>query len=209
MAVYVPHLTYQQFRQAVLGRRYDLDGVAGAQCYDGAYLLYQQPDIGQFLYTQRAFDTSLKGYVKTCWTDTRARSRNASGVFVAVSRLQDVKKGDVLVLNTYPNWYGTTGHICYADEDYNGSDYMNILGQNQGMGSNPYTGTPFNIQRSYIGNAFLGAFRYTAWASAPSPEPEPEPEPSTSVYNRSRYNFVLFNRRKRQEKWIRKPSKRR
>ena len=206
----VPHLTYQSFRGAVLGKRYDLDGEWGAQCWDGVQLLYTQSDINQYLYTQHNINVNLKGYVKTCWTNPTCRQRNGSGQFIQIPRLQDVRRGDVIIFDTYSDsdgkWYGITGHIAFADENYDGSGYINMLGQNQGRGSNPYTGKAFDIWRGKTA-PFLGAFRYIVWGGE-SPEPEPEPQPE-SVYNRSRYNFVLFNRRKRQEKWIRKPLKRR
>lgn len=204
----VPHLTYLSFRDAVLGRYFDLDGSGGAQCWDAVQLLYTQADIGQYLYTIRAFDINQKGYVKTCWTDPRCRQRNGSGHFIQVPNLSDVRRGDIVVLDTYYNQYGKvygiTGHIAFADEDYNGQESIDFLGQNQGKGSNPYTGKAFNIVKSDISHAFLGAFRYTAWnGSSPTP---PTPQP---LYNKHRYNFVLFNRRKRQEKWTKKLLKRR
>ena len=43
MAKYnVPHATYDEFRDAVNGGFYDLDGLYGAQCWDGVELLYTQ-----------------------------------------------------------------------------------------------------------------------------------------------------------------------
>ena len=200
----VPHLTYQSFRDTVMGRWYDLDGLYGAQCWDGVQLLYTQEDIHQYLYTAYNIDPSLKGYAKTCWSNQTARQRNGSGQFIQIPNLSDVRRGDIIVLDTLSGWYGVTGHIAFADEKYDGSGYISMLGQNQGQGSNPYTGKAFNIWRGKT-NSFLGAFRYIVWGGETPPPPEPEPE---TVYNRSRYNFVLFNRRKRQEKWTNRPSKR-
>lgn len=200
----VPHLTYLSFREYVLGRYYDLDGSWGAQCWDGVQLLYTQEDVGQYLYTAHNIDPSQRGYVKTCWSNPTCRQRNGSGHFTQVPNLNDVRRGDIIVLNTLSGWYGSTGHIAFADEDYNGSANITMLGQNQGQGSNPYTGKAFSIWTGNIRDAFLGAFRYSVWGGQ-TPTPQPQPE---NVYNRSRYNFVLFNRRKRQEKWTKNLSSR-
>ena len=72
---------------------------------------------------------------------------------------------------------GTTanppGHIGFADEDYNGSGYIKILGQNQGSGGtpppiiNPNGGTTANVNNLYVLSDFLGAFRYKSWHTHP------------------------------------------
>lgn len=168
----VAHATYDEFKAAVIGRGFDLDGGFNYQCWSAVDLLYEQSDVGQYLYTSRYFIPTDPGYAKTCWTYLPARNLNASGHFTAVYNVTEIKRGDIIVFDTYPNWYGTAGHIAYADEDYNGTDYIDLLGQNQGPGSNPYTGTVFNVTRSYLGGAFLGIFRYDAWESTP-PGPQP------------------------------------
>ena len=181
---YVPHSNYLEFRNAVNGNGYDMDGYYGYQCWDGVDLLYQQSDVGQYLYTAFNFDTSLSSGVRTCWTYAPARARNGSGHFSEVLNVTDIRQGDIIVLDQYPGWYASTGHIGFADEDYNGTDYIYILGQNQGAGD-PQVGAPFNIMRSYIGvGAFLGAFRYDAWASTPPIPPIPE--------NRGHFPWVLY-----------------
>lgn len=168
MAKYnVPHATYDEFKAAVNGHAYDMDGLYGAQCWDGVELLYTQNDIGQHLITGN-------GVAKGCWQNANARAINGSGHFSQVINKGDIKKGDIIVFNTYTGWYGSTGHIAFADEDYNGTTMIRILGQNQGPGSNPQTGTPFNVRSSYLGNAFLGAFRYDRWQNQPTPTPTTE-----------------------------------
>ena len=166
----VPHATYDEFRNAVNGQYYDLDGQYGAQCYDGALLLYVQNDINQFLYTAHNVDPSLAGTAKSCWSYEPARNLNASGHFSPVYDKTQIKKGDILVFDTRAGWYGASGHIGYADEDYNGTDYLNILSENYGAGSNPTTGKAFNIARAYL-SPFLGAFRYDGWQSPIPPQP--------------------------------------
>lgn len=181
-APYVPHATYDEFRNAVNGHGYDLDGYYGYQCWDGVDLLYEQSDVGQYL------TTANTGLVKNCWLNISARESNGSGHFEIVgSSPVLIKKGDILVFNTYSGWYGTTGHIGFANEDYNGTDYISLLSQNFGSGSNPQTGKPFNIMNAFLGTAFLGAFRYKPWAVTP-------PTPTQTEHN---FPWVLFARKLR------------
>ena len=179
----VPHSTYDAFRNAVNGNGYDMDGSYGYQCWDGVDLLYEQSDVGQYLYT--AYNVGGGDpYAKTCWSNINARNRNGSGHFSMVYNASEIKKGDILVFNTYSGWYGTAGHIGFADEDYNGTEYINILSQNFGPGSNPTTGLPFNIRQAFLGSAFLGAFRYDKWAT-------PTPPPPTPTAKKSKFPFPI------------------
>lgn len=170
MAKYnVAHSTYDKFRDAVNGKWYDLDGYYGAQCWDGIQLLYTQNDIGQNFVLGN-------GRAKGAWQNTWCRNINGSGHFRKIDNKRLLKKGDIIVFNTYAGWYGTTGHVGYADEDYNGTDTIRILSQNFGTGSNPTTGKAFNIMNAYLGDAFLGAFRYDKWEEPVPPTP---PTPTT------------------------------
>lgn len=167
----VPHATYQEFRNAVNGHGYDVDGQYGYQCWDGVDLLYEQSDVNQYLYTAANIGQG-SATAKSCWINTTCRSRNGSGHFYIVYDVTEIKRGDIIVFNTYSGWYGSAGHIGFADEDYNGTQYINILSQNFGSGSNPTTGKPFNVMRAYLGTAFLGVFRYEPW-DTPTPPPPP------------------------------------
>ena len=182
-APYVPHATYQEFRDAVIGHGYDIDGYFGYQCWDGVDLLYEQSDIGQYLYTGNRWGGS--GVAKECWTYPQARALNGSGHFTAFTGSVNIKRGDILVLNTYSGWYGSAGHIAFADEDYNGTEYINMLGQNQGPNANPTTGVPFNIRNNFLGTAFLGGFRYDRWESTPP----------TPIQTEHRFPWVLYARK--------------
>lgn len=166
----VPHSTYDEFRNAVNHRGYDLDGFAGFQCWDGVDLIYQQSDVGQYLYTARNVGQG-EGTAKSCWLNETARGLNGSGHFSIITDKTKIKKGDIIVFNTYQGWYGSAGHIGFANEDYNGTEYIDILSQNYGAGSNPDTGKPFNIARALLGSAFLGVFRYDAWNQPTPPTP--------------------------------------
>lgn len=167
-----PHATYNQWRNAVNGQFVDIDGQFGAQCWDGVCALYVQNGIGQYLYT--AYNVGQgDGTAKSCWLNDTARGLNGSGHFRIITDQTSIKKGDIIVFNTYSGWYGSSGHIGFADEDYNGTNYINILSENYGQGSNPTTGKAFNIAKAYLGEAFLGVFRYDGW-NQPSPPPPPQ-----------------------------------
>lgn len=163
-----PHATYDEFRNAVNGLYIDLDGEWGAQCWDGACLIYVQNNINQFLYTAHNINPQLSSAVRTCWTNLNARERNGSGHFSIVYNKEDIKKGDIVVLDTY-----TTGHIAYADEDYSGQNTMNFLGENQGAGSSSTVGKAFNIESLDLSN-FMGAFRLDMWNQPVPPTPTGE-----------------------------------
>ena len=193
--VRVPHGSYQQWRDATLGNGYDVDGWYGDQCWDFCALLYRQ--YGLTLITKAG-----GGGAVDCWRVSRYV--NSQPPFESFTGVQNIKRGDILVFDANP--YNSAGHICFADADYKDSyiDYRGIrrlpcLGQNQrGNGSGyPVTVDDLNLAE------FLGIFRNMEWRGD-SPTPTPE-----GVYNRNRYNFVLFNRRKRQEKWTKKLLKRR
>ncbi|MBR3254227.1 CHAP domain-containing protein [Candidatus Saccharibacteria bacterium] len=149
----VPIESYQVFRDTVIGNGYDLDGHYSYQCWDGACLLWQQ--IGRWLYTGN-------GCASGCWT--LERDVNAGNDFDLIYDKKQIKRGDVVVFSC-----GQYGHIGYADEDYNGSDYIRLLGQNQSADMK------FCVINMGLGT-FLGAFRFKQWEK-PTPTP-PAPTPS-------------------------------
>lgn len=152
-AVYsVPFDTYQVFKNTVNGNAYDIDNYYGAQCWDGAALLWQQ--MGLALYTGN-------GLAIGCW-DLK-RDQNKYDKFELITDVNSLQLGDVVVMR--PN------HIGFFD-GWNGSA-MRILGQNQSGNGN---GSPFNIV-TIARSAFAGAFRYNGWVIAPTPTPAPSPTP--------------------------------
>ena len=186
--VIVPHLTYNDFRNATLGNGYNVDGAFGNQCWDYVALLYHQ--YGLTLQTKVGGGSAYQ-----CWTISRAA--NSRYPFVSVDGVTNIKRGDVIVTNRNP--WSSNGHIFIADENYRTSGNKNKIwgiGQNQ-RGSQSLPATRDEISLTY----FLGIFRNTTWGGS---SPTPTPSPSI-VYNKGKYNFVLFNRRKRQEQWTRKP----
>ena len=97
----------------------------------------------------------------------------------------DIKRGDVLVF--YASGLNYTGHICFADEDFNGTQYIDCLGQNQGQGVG--RGTPSNIARLRL-TAFMGGFRNTNWKAEP-------PTPVTTFKKKKKYPWVLYDEKLR------------
>lgn len=167
--VSIPHATYDEFRNATLGNSYDYDGYYQCQCWDFCQELYYQ--YGLTLYT------GPNGWAVECWTVSR--SLNAVHPFTDIfSGMQNIKRGDMLV------FYGTSGnpagHICFADENYNGTTRLNCLGQNQ-RGSSTLGVTVDNLNLLEL----VGYFRNTNWQGTPPPTPT----------QRKRFPWVLVARK--------------
>jgi CHAP domain. len=146
--------TYDHWRSYALTHGVNVDFSYGNQCWDICCLLWIQ--YGLWLYTGN-------GMAYGCYAIER--NRNAVFPFSKVERKIDIKRGDCLVFA--PSGLNYTGHICFADENYNGSNTLPCLGQNQGQG-NGY-GVPSNIANMNL-TRFLGAFRNHNWIV---PEPAP------------------------------------
>lgn len=154
--VSIPHTTWEAFRNATMGNGYDYDGYYGNQCWDYCQELYYQ--YGMFLHL------GPNGYAYEAWTV--AKWQNLGTQFMAVSNLSEVKRGDMLVWSAA--FAQPTGHISFADEDYDGSGYIWSVGQNQESPSATY-GHPVTRNRFHIAPYFLGAFRNKDWWVPPTP----------------------------------------
>lgn len=157
--------TYDAFRNEVLGKGYDIDGAYGYQCWDGTALLWQQ--LGRSLMTGN-------GCASGCWT--LKKDVNAGSQFELITNAKDVRRGDVVVFST-----GQYGHIGFADENYNGSGSIKLLGQNQGGSpKGAKGGAGFNVINMSMAT-FLGAFRFKNWkTTAPATIPT-TPQKSNEV----------------------------
>lgn len=165
----LPTSTYDAWKSAVAGNGYDADGYYGDQCWDLCAEFWW--NVG---FPQGYPLTGPEHSAKECWSVNRNNNVSYGGTtyFDLIYNLSDVKRGDVIV------WDGSigysTGHIGFADEDYNGRGSIAVLGQNQGSGgtpppiSHPNGGTTANVKTlGTIG--FLGAFRYKGWQTPPTP----------------------------------------
>ena len=179
--VLVPEsITYDQWRQYLLTHGVNVDWAFGNQCWDSCALLW-------FQYGLR-LQTGPTGVAYECWTVSK--NTNARTPFIAISGIENVKRGDCVVFNRVGSFW--TGHIAFADEDYNGSGYLHILGQNQGQGID--SGTP-SIVKNYPVGSFLGAFRNTKWEVSPPPTP-----PIHTVIEDKRFPWVIYARKLRSQK---------
>lgn len=174
-------VTYDQWRGYLLTHGVNVDFAYQNQCWDSCALLWYQ--YGLTLQTGN-------GYAYGCWA--LRRDQNARPPFELVWGKENIKRGDVIVFDRHGSWY--TGHIGYADEDYNGTNYIKCLGQNQGQGIS--SGTPSNIVNQNL-TWFLGAFRNTRWTVTPPTPPTPS---GGSKPTAKRFPWVLYANKLR-NKW--------
>ena len=178
--------TYDHWRTYALSHGVNVDFSWGNQCYDICALLWRQ--YGLTLETGN-------GYAYGCYA--LRRNQNAVFPFIkvgedsqsAMTRKKLIKRGDCLVFA--PSGLNYTGHICFADEDYNGTDTISCLGQNQGQGIG--WGKASNIVNNNL-RVFLGAFRNTLWKSVDPTPPSPTPI-------KKEFPWVLYSRKFRTKRF--------
>lgn len=175
--------SYDHWRDYCLTHGINVDYSFGNQCWDSPALLWYQYHL--------RLETG-NGYAYGCWV--YERDANAQNPFIAVggnasavARKTMIKRGDCIVLA--PSGLNYTGHICFADEDYNGTDFLRCLGQNQGQGTSP--GTPSIVANLNI-HAFLGSFRNTKWTSD---TPTPVVGGGKIGFQKDKFPFVLYARK--------------
>lgn len=173
--------SYDGFRADALARAsqglgYNVDNYYGYQCWDLAAELWQNIGYGGGYPV-----TGPNHYARECWT--YSRDTNKGDDFDLIYNIEDLKRGDVIVIDA--SAISSTGHIAFCDEDYNGTTRMNLLGQNQ-VDPNFTTGHIPTVTNLSI-SAFLGAFRYHEWS-----QPRP-PIGST----KKEFKWVLYARKLR------------
>lgn len=150
--VTLPIDSYASWRSAVNNNGYDVDGYPPDQpyqCWDLTAEFWWNAGFPQG-YPTLAGTGSAYG----AWDD---RVQNAGDKFDLIYNVSDIKVGDVIVFDQYAG--NPYGHIGFADEDYNGTNIISILSQNNGA---YYT----NIANYYLTH-FRGAFRFKAWHTTP------------------------------------------
>ena len=165
--------TYDHWREYCLTHGINVDFSFGNQCWDVPALLW-------FQYGLR-FETG-NGYAYGTWV--YMRDANAKFPFTkvgndnspAMERKKLIKRGDCVVFA--PAGLNYAGHVAFADEDYNGTDTLKCVGQNQGQGI--AWGTPSNVASLSL-RGFLGAFRNTIWERQ-KPTPVIKTKPSTHKF---------------------------
>ena len=176
--------SYQAFRTEVLARAasnlgYDVDGTGGYAGWDLAAELWMHiPEFSSGLWPKKGTYNTEYGIWLT------EKETNAGSSFTLITSKTNIKRGDIIVLGPSGQWMGN-GHIAFADEDYNGTDFLYLLGQNQ-VDTNPNTGHIPTLDNLSI-EWFYGAFRYNGWGGGPTP-------PVTSS-RKSRLPLILTTRR--------------
>lgn len=152
--VKVPIGTFKEWRNAIIGNAYDMDGKYGYQCYDLANLFWKNAT-GRTCKSITK-DGGIEGGASGIWG---AREQNNKGKeFTFITDYKKLKKGDIIVTNN-----GKYGHICWLDQDYNSNAYLKVLGQNQGGTGGVLPGAKVKDIEWAFRQYFLGAFRYKKW----------------------------------------------
>lgn len=151
--------TYNQFKNQVLGKAYDVDGAYGAQCWDG-YAYYMQ-----WLGQNPAWCTST-GYASDIYENMATNGMQANFQLV-----ESLKPGDIVVFKACSATPLT--HVAIFDSDAGGG-YGWFLGQNQR--SADASGYPFTIDKIPYSATYQYAFRPT-WLDEHKQESQPKPKP--------------------------------
>lgn len=139
---------YYEFKSRVMNKAYNLDGMYGAQCWDGAMKwIYEQ--------TGKIYNCTTTGYAIDIWTN-----RYQSGILDDYDEVTDLEPGDIVV---FPETNSTPyTHIAIFDSDAgNGGGYF--LGQNQDGIPDGEGGKAFNLMWLPYSATCDTAFRLKAW----------------------------------------------
>lgn len=156
--------SYQEFKNMVLGKAYDIDGAFGAQCWDG-YAYYMQ-----YLGLKPAWCTS-SGYVQDIYTNM-----DSNGMKTQCDLVYNLQAGDIVVFPR--NSVTPLSHVAIFDSDA-GNGYGNFLGQNQT--SPDASGSAFSIAKLPYSATYYWAFRpkvYIQQQQQEKPKPTPQPKPT-------------------------------
>lgn len=150
-------MNYEQFKNQVLGKAYDIDGYYGAQCWDGfaKYMI----DLGY-----KAIHCTTSGYVKDIWNN-----RKTNGILNYCNEVTVMQPGDIAVFKEVAGWTPYS-HIAIFDSDIDGR-YGWFLGQNQGGKNGAFT-----LCKLPYSATFDTAFRPKCFANAkPTQTVKPKP----------------------------------
>ena len=153
--------SYQEFKNMVLGKAFDVDGWYSAQCWDG-YAYYMQ-----YLGLKPAWCTST-GYVQDIYTNM-----DSNGMKEQCDLVYNLQAGDIVVFPV--SSVTPLSHVAIFDSDA-GNGYGNFLGQNQT--STDASGSAFSIAQYPYSATYHYAFRpkiYSQQKPAPSPKPSQKP----------------------------------
>lgn len=155
--------SYQEFKNMVLGKAYDIDGAYGAQCWDG-YAYYMQ-----YLGYNPAWCTST-GYVQDIYTNM-----DSNGMKEQCDLVYKLLPGDIVVFPR--NSVTPLSHVAIFDSDA-GNGYGNFLGQNQRSAT--ASGSAFSIDKLPYSATYHYAFRPKIYAQQQQTQPKPQTEQKPS-----------------------------
>ena len=163
----VDYSTFDNFISSTLG-----DTIGDGECW--AYINLIWSHLGGRYYTYPPSDPSSTNHgVKWGWINTEARNANTIPGIIQVPNLNDVKRGDIIVISQ-----GTYGHAGFSNGTVN-NGRLDVYSQNW----NYRYVTLDNISMS----TFVGAFRYTAWNPTP-----PTPGLTAVPPKRKPFKWVLY-----------------
>lgn len=169
-------MTYEDFKNEVLGKGFDIDGAYGQQCFDGA--MYYSQCLGY-----PVFHCPITGYVQDIW-----ELRQTSGILEFYDEVELLEPGDIVVFKR--STYTPLSHIAIFDHNVDGVCGA-FLGQNQGGIACPSGGSAFNIISLPYSATYPTAFRPKCFTKIENPE-EPE-EPPKIVPGKSGSIYRLYN----------------
>lgn len=157
--------SYQEFKNMVLGKAFDVDGWYSAQCWDG-YAYYMQ-----YLGLKPAWCTTT-GYVQDIYTNM-----DSNGMKEQCDLVYNLQAGDIVVFPV--NSVTPLSHVAIFDSDA-GNGYGNFLGQNQRSANS--SGSAFSIDKMPYSATYYWGFRPKIFAqqqqqAQPKPQPKPEQKP--------------------------------
>ena len=156
--------SYQEFKNMVLGKAFDVDGWYSAQCWDG-YAYYMQ-----YLGLKPAWCTS-SGYVQDIYINM-----DSNGMKEQCELVYNLQAGDIVVFpvsSTTP-----LSHVAIFDSDA-GNGYGNFLGQNQRSANS--SGSAFSIDKLPYSATYHYAFRPKIFAQQQQQtQAKPQPKPQAS-----------------------------
>lgn len=157
--------SYQEFKNMVLGKAFDVDGAYGAQCWDG-YAYYMQ-----YLGLKPAWCTTT-GYAQDIYTNM-----DSNGMKEQTDLVYNLQPGDIVVFPV--SSVTPLSHVAIFDSDA-GNGYGNFLGENQT--SPDASGSPFSIARYPYSATYYWGFRPKIFAQQQQqqtqPKPTPQPKPT-------------------------------
>lgn len=157
--------SYQEFKNMVLGKAFDVDGWYSAQCWDG-YAYYMQ-----YLGLKPAWCTST-GYVQDIYTNM-----DNNGMKTQCDLVYKMQPGDIVVFPV--SSVTPLSHVAIFDGDA-GNGYGYFLGQNQRSVNS--SGSAFSIDKMPYSATYHYAFRPKIFAqqqqqAQPKPEQKPAQKP--------------------------------